>query len=184
MTLLHLKIFFAHLRILYCLFRFSEYCYSVEKLSVNNCYSVGKSSYVYPNEMGRHIVLSFVVRPSIRPSVCPSRFRVCFISYPFWDLQITFHKCHVWWVNVQCICLTKVMVIIQGLALYDCITCPLYNSWRVCGILKWLGTNVKYDESMSSAYDWPKLVHSQVHSLRLNIVWLRPFTKFNNWLQF
>ena len=25
-----------------------------------------------------------------------------------WDLQITLHKCEVWWVDVQCVCTIKV----------------------------------------------------------------------------
>jgi len=43
------------------------------------------SFYVSPHEMGRHIVFSSVVcmsfRPSVRPSVCPSHFRVLSISF-------------------------------------------------------------------------------------------------------
>jgi len=35
------------------------------------------------------------------------RFRSIYFD-PFRDLQITLHKCQVWWVNVQCVCLTKV----------------------------------------------------------------------------
>jgi len=37
---------------------------------------------------------------------------------------------------------------------------------------------------MCSAYVWPRAVQGQDHSSRLNIVWLSPFTKFNNWLAF
>jgi len=36
------------------------------------------------------------------------------------------------------------------------------------------------DMSMRIAYVWPRSVQGQSHSLRLNIVWLRPFTKGNN----
>jgi len=32
--------------------------------------------------------------------------------------------------------------------MYDCITCPLYNSWRVGDNLKWLCTITKYHETM------------------------------------
>jgi len=42
-----------------------------------------------------------------------------------------------------------------------------------------LYTNVKYDESICSAYVLPTLVQGQGHRSILNIVWLRPFTKFN-----
>jgi len=42
---------------------------SVEKLSVNYCYSVDKSSYVFPNEIWRHIVFSFIVCLSVCLSV-------------------------------------------------------------------------------------------------------------------
>jgi len=38
----------------------------------------------------------------------------------------------------------KVMVKVKGWILYDCITCPLYNSWKNGDTLKWFGTNVKY----------------------------------------
>jgi len=78
--------------------------------------------------MRRHIVFSSVVclsvclsvcssvRPSVRPSVCPSvrlSVRHAFVSAlyllnPWWDLQITLHKCQIWWDDVQCLCLTKV----------------------------------------------------------------------------
>ena len=82
-----------------------------------------------PHEMGRHIVFSSVVcppvRPSVRLSVCPSvrpsvRASVrpsvrpshfvsaLYLLNPWWDLQITLHKCQVWWADVQCLCLTKV----------------------------------------------------------------------------
>jgi len=53
---------------------------------------------------------------SVCPSVCPSvrlSFRQTFVSAlnllnPWWDLQITFHKCQLCWDNVQCLCWTKV----------------------------------------------------------------------------
>jgi len=31
-----------------------------------------------------------------------------YLLNPWWDLQITLHKCQVWWDDVQCLCLTKV----------------------------------------------------------------------------
>jgi len=69
---------------------------------------------VSSHEMGRHNVFSSVVCLSVRPSVClsrlsvrPSRFRVRSISFKLL-LQITLHKCQVWWDDVQCLCLTKV----------------------------------------------------------------------------
>jgi len=76
-----------------------------------------------PHEMGRHVVLAPL---SVRPSVCPSvRPSVClavchtFVSAPYllnpwWDSQITLHKCQVWWDNVQCLCFTKVGSRSQG----------------------------------------------------------------------
>ena len=40
---------------------------------------------------------------------CMTVFRICSISFePQVDLQITLHKCQVWWDDVQCLCLTKV----------------------------------------------------------------------------
>ena len=32
-----------------------------------------------------------------------------YLLNPWWDLQITWHKCQVWWDNVQCLFLTKVV---------------------------------------------------------------------------
>ena len=50
-----------------------------------------------PHEMGRHILISALL--SVRPSVCLS-VRNTFMSAlyllnPWWDLQITLHKCQV-----------------------------------------------------------------------------------------
>jgi len=69
-----------------------------------------KVSLCLPHEMGRYIVFSSVVCLSVRPSVCPSRFRIrsIYLLNPWWDLQITLHKCQVWWNDVQFLCLTKV----------------------------------------------------------------------------
>jgi len=66
--------------------------------------------YVSPHEMGRHIDFSSVVCPCVRPSVCPSVTLSCplYILKPWWDFQITLHKCQVWWDDVQCLGLTKV----------------------------------------------------------------------------
>ena len=69
-----------------------------------------------PHKMGRHIVFSSVVCLSVRPSVRLSvrlSVRHTFVSAlyllnPWWDFQITLHKCQVWWDDVQCLCLTKV----------------------------------------------------------------------------
>ena len=66
----------------------------------------------------------------------------------------------------------KVKVIIQGLTLYDFMSCPPYIFWTVSGIYKSLCTNVKSDESMCSAYVGLRLVQGQGHSSKLNIVWL------------
>jgi len=53
--------------------------------------------------------LLFLAPLSVCPSVCPSHFRVRSISFEPWlDLQITSHKCQVWWDDVQCLSLTKV----------------------------------------------------------------------------
>ena len=58
-----------------------------------------------PNKkMGRHIVFSSVVCLSVRHTFVSA----LYLLNPWWDLQITLHKCQVWWVDVQCLCLTKV----------------------------------------------------------------------------
>jgi len=98
-----------------------------------------------------------------------------YLLNPWCDLQITLHKCQVWWDNVQCLCLTKVgsrsrsqskikhcMTVFRA-ALY------LLNLWYD---LQKLSTNVKYNETMCSAYVWPRSVQGQGHNPRLNIVWL------------
>jgi len=52
------------------------------------------------------------------------------------------------------------------------LSCPLYIFWTPGGIYKNLCTTVKYNETMCSAYVWPRSVQGQGHNLRLNIVWL------------
>jgi len=65
------------------------------------------SHYVSPHEMGRHIVFSSVVCPSVCLSVTLS----CLL-YIFWTpggiYKKTLHKCQEWWDEVQCLCLNKV----------------------------------------------------------------------------
>ena len=75
-----------------------------------------KGKLCLPHEMGRHIVFSSVVclsvrltvRPSVRPSVRHTFVSALYLLNPWWDFQITLHKCQVWWDDVQCLCLTKV----------------------------------------------------------------------------
>jgi len=99
--------------------------------------------------------------------------------YTFWTpggiYKITLHKCQVWWDDVQCLCLT--MVGSRSRSQYKnkhCITVfrvrsisfePLVGFTNNC-------TNVEYDETMCSAYVWPRSVQCQGHNLRLNIVLL------------
>ena len=52
------------------------------------------------------------------------------------------------------------------------LSCSLYIFWTPSGIYKQLCTNVKYDETMCSAYVWPRSGQGQGHNLRFNIVWL------------
>ena len=61
-----------------------------------------------PHEMGRHIVFSSVVCLSVRPSVRHTFVSALYLLNPWLDFQITLHKCQVWWVDDQCLCLTKV----------------------------------------------------------------------------
>jgi len=50
---------------------------------------------------------------------CKSRLNIVWLYFvsalyllnPWWDFQITLYKCQVWWVDVQCKCLTK---LVQG----------------------------------------------------------------------
>jgi len=64
-----------------------------------------------PHEMGRHIVFSSVVCLSVclsvRMSVRHTFVSALYLLNPWWDLQITLHKCQVWWDDVQCLCLTR-----------------------------------------------------------------------------
>jgi len=48
------------------------------------------------------------VRASVRLSVCHTFVSALYLLYRWWDLQITLHKCQVWWDDVQCLCLTKI----------------------------------------------------------------------------
>jgi len=77
----------------------------------NFCYGLiitTPSEFCLPHEMGRHIVFSSVVCLSVRLSVCPSRFGVRSIYFEPLVGFTNLHKCHLWWDNVQCQCLTKV----------------------------------------------------------------------------
>jgi len=58
--------------------------------------------------MGRHIVFSSFVCPSVCLSVRHTFVSALYLLNPWWDLQITLHKCQVWWDDVQCRGLTKV----------------------------------------------------------------------------
>jgi len=140
--------------------------------------------------MRRHIVFSDVVCLSIglsvRLSVHHAFVFALYLLNPWWDFQIPLHKGQVWWVDVQCVCLTKVgsrsrsyrhSSTLNIVWLYFMSALYFFNPlWDFQITLQ----NVMYAESMSSAYVWPRSVQVQDHSLRLNIVCLRPFTKFNN----
>jgi len=52
------------------------------------------------------------------------------------------------------------------------VTCLLNIVWTPGRINKLLCTNVKVDETMCSAYNWPSSGQGQGHNLRLSIVWL------------
>ena len=55
---------------------------------------------------GRHRPPSWVL--SVRLSVRHAFESALYLLNPWWDLQITLHKCQVWWDDVQCLSLTKV----------------------------------------------------------------------------
>ena len=73
-------------------------------LSLTSIIYIWRDIYVSPHEMGRHIVFSSVVCPSVRHTFVSA----LYLLNPWLDLQITLHKCQVWWDDVQCLCLTKV----------------------------------------------------------------------------
>ena len=50
----------------------------------------------------------FLALLSVRLSVCHTFVSALYLLNPWWDLQITLHKCQVWWDDVQCLGLTKV----------------------------------------------------------------------------
>ena len=62
-----------------------------------------RHSLCLPHEMGRHIVFSSVVCPSVRLSVRHTFVSALYLLNPWWDFQITLHKCQVWWDDVQCL---------------------------------------------------------------------------------
>jgi len=92
----------------------------------------------------------------------------------WWPFEMTRHTCKIPRDEVQSAFLTNVT------SWWLTQSCPLYIFWTPSLIYKQLCTNVIYDGSICSAYVWSRSVHGQSHSSRLNIVWLRPFTKFNN----
>jgi len=133
------------------------------------------------------------VRLSVRPSVCPS-VRHTFVSAlyllnPWWDLQITLHKCQVWWGDVQCLwprsgqgqghnLRLNIVLLYFVSALYLLNPCWNYQiTLHKCH-------KCRNDEKMCSAYVWPRSVQGQGHNLRLNSVWLyfvSPFYLLNPW---
>jgi len=94
---------------------------------------------------------------------------------PWWDLQITLHKCQVWWDEVQCLCLTKVgsrsrsQSKIKHCRTVFRVRSISFEPWWVYILFC---TNASYDGTICSAYVWPKSVQGKGHSLRFNIVWL------------
>ena len=54
------------------------------------------------------VLASLSVCPSVCLSVRHTFLSILYLLKPWWDLQITLHTCQVWWVNVQCLCMTKV----------------------------------------------------------------------------
>jgi len=131
--------------------------------------------YVCPHEMGRHIVFSSVVCLSVRLPVCHAFVSALYLLNPWWNLQVTLHKCQVWWDDVQCLCLTKVGSRSRSQSkIKHCMTVFCVRSISFEHLVGFTNncTNVKYDETMCSAYVWPRSVEGHCHNLRLNIVWL------------
>ena len=68
-----------------------------------------RSNYVSPMKWGDILFLApLSVCPSVRLSVRHTFVSALYLLNPWWDFQITLHKCQVWWEDVQCLCLTKV----------------------------------------------------------------------------
>ena len=76
------------------------------KLVTNNVYMTMSWRYCFlhydvfcylclPHEMGRHIVFSSVVCPSVCPSVRHTFVSALYLLNPWWDFLITLHKCQV-----------------------------------------------------------------------------------------
>jgi len=130
------------------------------------------------------------VCPPARLPVCPSRFRVRSLSFQplvgfknyFAQMSSMMRRCAVPMFDHDRF---KVKVTIKDYILYDCILCPLFIFWILSGFYKLFCTNVCYDETMCSAYVWPRLVQGQGLNLRLNIVWLYFMSALyllNSWL--
>ena len=87
-----------NLIMVFCCFNFCK-----QSIKLTSLLHILTHHYVSPHEMGRHIVLSSVVCLSVSPSVLLSvrpSVRHTFVSAlyllnPWWDLQITLHKCQV-----------------------------------------------------------------------------------------
>ena len=72
-----------------------------------------KLNYVSPMKWGDILFLAPLsvcpsVRPSVRLSVRHTFVSALYLLNPWWDFQMTLHKCQVWWDDVQCLGLTKV----------------------------------------------------------------------------
>jgi len=50
----------------------------------------------------------FLARLSVRLSVCHASVFALYLLKTWWNFKISWHKCQVWWDDVNCLCFTKV----------------------------------------------------------------------------
>jgi len=99
-----------------------------------------------------------------------------YLLNPWWDVQITLHKCQVWLSDAQFPGLTKVGSRSRSHSkIKHCMSVFRVRSISfksLVGFTKKNCTHVMYYKTMCSAYVCPRSVQGQGHNLKVNIVWL------------
>ena len=99
-----------------------------------------------------------------------------YLLNPWWVLQITLHKCQLWWDDVQCLCLTKVGLRSSSHLRLNIVWLFFVSAlylWTPGGFYKLFCTNVSYDGTMCSAYVWPVPMFDQDRlKVKATLKWL------------
>jgi len=98
-----------------------------------------------------------------------------YLLNPRWHLQITLHKCQVWWEDVQCLCLTKVGSRSRSQSkIKHCMTVFRVRSISFEPLVAFTNNFAQMSSMMRrcAVPMFDQSVEGQGQSLRLNIVWL------------